>query len=161
MAVNSKAGKQVEASELADVPKLLTAYYAGRPDASIPQQRAAAIFYLFQHRPMWGEGAAVGRRVVSSQMIDHVTAKLDRKLYEAPVGFKWFVDGLLDGSHGFSSEESAGASFVHLDGSVWTTDMDGIVPALLAEEITARMDRDPGEIYRELTCEFSDPREKS
>ena len=90
-------------------------------------------------------------------MIDRVTAKVGRKLYEVPVGFKWFVDGLLDGSLGFVGEESAGASFVRLDGSVWTTDKDGMVPALLAAEITARMDRDPGEIYRELTREFGEP----
>ncbi len=90
-------------------------------------------------------------------MIDRVTAKLGRKLYEVPVGFKWFVDGLLDGSLGFGGEESAGASFARLDGTVWTTDKDGIVPALLAAEITARMGRDPGEIYRELTGEFGEP----
>ena len=90
-------------------------------------------------------------------MIDRVTAKLGRKLYEVPVGFKWFVDGLLDGSLGFGGEESAGVSFVRRDGSVWTTDKDGIVPALLAAEITARMDRDPGEVYRELTREFGEP----
>jgi len=90
-------------------------------------------------------------------MIDRVTAQLGRKLYEVPVGFKWFVDGLLDGSLGFVGEESAGASFVRLDGSVWTTDKDGIIPALLAAEITARMDGDPGEIYRELTREFGEP----
>ena len=90
-------------------------------------------------------------------MIDRVTAKLGRKLYEVPVGFKWFVDGLLDGSLGFGGEESAGASFVRLDGSVWTTDKDGIIAALLAAEITARMGRDPGEIYRELTREFGEP----
>jgi phosphoglucomutase len=118
---------------------------------------AVAIFYLFQHRPKWPNEAAVGKTVVSSQMIDRVTAKLGRKLYEVPVGFKWFVDGLLDGSLGFGGEESAGASFVRLDGSVWTTDKDGIVPALLAAEITARMGRDPGEIYRELTREFGEP----
>jgi phosphoglucomutase len=118
---------------------------------------AVAIFYLFQHRPQWGTEAAVGKTVVSSQMIDRVTAKLGRKLYEVPVGFKWFVDGLLDGSLGFGGEESAGASFVRLDGSVWTTDKDGIVAALLAAEITARMDRDPGEIYHELTHEFGEP----
>jgi len=118
---------------------------------------AAAIFYLFQHRPKWSKEAAVGKTVVSSQMIDRVTAKLDRKLYEVPVGFKWFVDGLFDGSLGFGGEESAGASFARLDGSVWTTDKDGIAPALLAAEITARMDRDPGEIYRELTSEFGEP----
>ncbi|MHB8167496.1 MAG: phosphohexomutase domain-containing protein, partial [Sulfuricella sp.] len=118
---------------------------------------AVAIFYLFQHRPKWSKDAAVGKTVVSSQMIDRVTAKLGRKLYEVPVGFKWFVDGLLDGSLGFGGEESAGASFVRLDGSVWTTDKDGIVPALLSAEITARMGRDPGEIYRELAREFGEP----
>ena len=90
-------------------------------------------------------------------MIDRVAAKLGRKLYEVPVGFKWFVDGLLDGSLGFGGEESAGASFVRLDGSVWTTDKDGIVPALLSAEMTARLGRDPGEIYRELAQEFGDP----
>jgi phosphoglucomutase len=118
---------------------------------------SAALFYLFQHRPQWRTGAAIGKTVVSSQMIDRVTAKLGRKLYEVPVGFKWFVDGLLDGSLGFGGEESAGASFVRLDGSVWTTDKDGIVPSLLAAEITARMDRDPGEIYGELTRELGEP----
>jgi len=118
---------------------------------------AAAIFYLFQHRPKWSREAAVGKTVVSSQMIDRVAAKLGRTLYETPVGFKWFVQGLLDGSLGFGGEESAGASFLRRDGSVWTTDKDGIVPALLAAEITARMDRDPGEIYRELTREFGEP----
>jgi phosphoglucomutase len=118
---------------------------------------AVAIFYLFQHRPQWRQDAAVGKTVVSSQLIDRITAALGRKLYEVPVGFKWFVDGLRDGSLGFGGEESAGASFVRLDGRVWTTDKDGIVPALLAAEITARMGRDPGEIYRELTREFGDP----
>jgi phosphoglucomutase len=118
---------------------------------------SVAILYLFQHRPRWAAGAAVGKTVVSSQMIDRVAGKVGRKLYEVPVGFKWFVDGLLDGSLGFGGEESAGASFVRLDGSVWTTDKDGIVPALLSAEITARMGRDPGEIYRELTREFGDP----
>ncbi|MGA3168656.1 MAG: phosphoglucomutase (alpha-D-glucose-1,6-bisphosphate-dependent) [Terriglobia bacterium] len=118
---------------------------------------AVAIFYLFQHRPKWGKEAAVGKTVVSSQMIDRVTAKLGRKLYEVPVGFKWFVDGLLNGSLGFGGEESAGASFVRLDGSVWTTDKDGIILSLLAAEITARMGRDPGEIYHDLTREFGEP----
>ncbi len=118
---------------------------------------AVAIFYLFQHRPKWRKDAAVGKTVVSSQMIDRVTAKLGRKLYEVPVGFKWFVDGLLDGSLGFGGEESAGASFARMDGSVWTTDKDGIVPALLSAEITARMGRDPGEIYRDLAREFGEP----
>ena len=117
---------------------------------------AVAIHYLFQNRPKWGEQAAVGKTVVSSQMIDRVTAKLGRKLHEVPIGFKWFVDGLLDGSLGFGGEESAGASFLRLNGSVWTTDKDGIVAALLSAEITARMGRDPGEIYRELTREFGE-----
>jgi phosphoglucomutase len=118
---------------------------------------SVAISYLFQNRPKWPKSAAVGKTVVSSQMIDRVTAKLGRKLCEVPVGFKWFVGGLLDGSLGFGGEESAGASFVRLDGAVWTTDKDGMVPALLAAEITARMGRDPGEIYRELTREFGEP----
>jgi phosphoglucomutase len=118
---------------------------------------SVAVLYLFQHRPNWSKAAAVGKTVVSSQMIDRVTAKVGRKLYEVPVGFKWFVDGLLDGSLGFGGEESAGASFVRLNGAVWTTDKDGIVPALLSAEITARMGHDPGEIYRELTREFGDP----
>ncbi len=113
-----------------------------------------AIYYLFQQRPKWSNAAAVGKTMVSSQMIDRVTAKLGRKLFEVPVGFKWFVDGLLNGTLGFGGEESAGASFLRLDGTVWTTDKDGIVPALLAAEITARMDRDPGQIYQELTNEF-------
>jgi len=117
---------------------------------------SVAIYYLLQHRPRWRPDAAVGKTVVSSQMIDRVTAKLGRKLYEVPVGFKWFVDGLLDGSLVFGGEESAGASFVRLDGSIWTTDKDGIVPALLAAEITARMGRDPGELYRELTRQFGE-----
>jgi phosphoglucomutase len=118
---------------------------------------SVAIFHLFQHRPKWRKEAAVGKTVVSSQMIDRVTAKLGRKLYEVPVGFKWFVDGLLDGSLGFGGEESAGASFARLDGTVWTTDKDGFVPCLLAAEITARTGRDPGEIYHELTREFGEP----
>ena len=115
---------------------------------------AVAIYYLSQHRPKWNDAAAVGKTMVSSQMIDRVAAKVGRKLYEVPVGFKWFVDGLLDGTLGFAGEESAGASFLCLDGTVWTTDKDGIVPALLAAEITARMDRDPGQIYQKLTNEF-------
>ena len=118
---------------------------------------AVAIHYLFQHRPKWRKKAAVGKTVVSSRMIDHVAAKLGRILYEVPVGFKWFADGLFDGSIGFGGEESAGASFVRLDGSVWTTDKDGIIPSLLAAEITARMGRDPGEIYHDLTREFGEP----
>jgi phosphoglucomutase len=118
---------------------------------------SVAIFYLFQHRPQWRKDAAVGKTVVSSQMIDCVTAKLGRTLYEVPVGFKWFVTGLLDGTLGFGGEESAGASFLRLDGRVWTTDKDGIVSALLAAEITARIGRDPGEIYQELARELGAP----
>jgi phosphoglucomutase len=118
---------------------------------------SAAISYLFQHRPGWRREAAVGKTLVSSQMIDHITAKLGRKLYEVPVGFKWFVDGLLDGSLGFAGEESAGATFVRFDGNVWTTDKDGMVPALLSAEITAQTGRDPGEIYRDIVREFGDP----
>ncbi|MEO6824553.1 MAG: phosphoglucomutase (alpha-D-glucose-1,6-bisphosphate-dependent) [Nitrosospira sp.] len=115
---------------------------------------SVAIHYLFQHRPKWSSEAAIGKTVVSSRMIDRVAAKLGRKLYETPVGFKWFVDGLRNGSLGFCGEESAGASFLRLDSTVWTTDKDGLIPALLSAEITARMGRDPGEIYRELESEF-------
>ena len=118
---------------------------------------SVVIFYLFRHRPQWSTSAAVGKTVVSSQMIDRITAKLGRQLYEVPVGFKWFVDGLFDGSLGFGGEESAGATFLRINGSAWTTDKDGIVPALLAAEITARVGRDPGEIYRDLTREFGEP----
>ncbi|MEO5701482.1 MAG: phosphoglucomutase (alpha-D-glucose-1,6-bisphosphate-dependent) [Casimicrobiaceae bacterium] len=118
---------------------------------------AVAIDYLFGHRARWSKAAAVGKTLVSSSMIDRVAAKLGRRLYEVPVGFKWFVDGLLDGSLGFGGEESAGAAFLRIDGSAWTTDKDGIVPALLSAEITARMGRDPGELYRELADEFGDP----
>ena len=115
---------------------------------------SVAIFYLFQNRPGWPTRSAVGKTVVTSQMIDRITKKLGRKLYEVPVGFKWFEEGLLDGSLGFSGEESAGASFLRKDGSVWTTDKDGFIPALLSAEITARMGKDPGEIYQELTSEL-------
>jgi phosphoglucomutase len=118
---------------------------------------AVCIFYLFQHRLKWPRGAAVGKTLVSSAMIDRVTAGLHRKLYEVPVGFKWFVDGLLDGSLAFGGEESAGASFACMNGRAWSTDKDGIIAALLAAEITARMKRDPGEIYGELTRRFGDP----
>lgn len=117
---------------------------------------STAIFYLFQHRPQWSTSLAVGKTLVSSQMIDRITAKLGRKLYEVPVGFKWFVDGLGGGSLGFAGEESAGASFVSLDGSVWSTDKDGITAALLSAEITARLNRDPAEIYRELEYELGE-----
>jgi phosphoglucomutase len=120
------------------------------------QYLSVAIHYLLQNRPYWRADAAVGKTVVSSQMIDQVTAKLSRKLYEVPVGFKWFVDGLIDGSLNFVGEESAGATFIRRDGAVWTTDKDGMIPALLAAEITARMGRDPGEVYRGLTREFGE-----
>jgi phosphoglucomutase len=118
---------------------------------------AVAIHYLFQHRPQWRRDAGIGKTVVSSQLIDRLAGKLQRKLYEVPVGFKWFVNGLLDGSLGFVGEESAGASLLRRDGTVWTTDKDGLVPALLSAEITARSNRDPGDIYRELTREFGEP----
>ena len=118
---------------------------------------SAAIFYLFQHRPNWNINASVGKTVVSSQLIDYVTKKLGRKLYEVPVGFKWFVDGLLCGSLGFGGEESAGASFSRFDGNVWTTDKDGIILSLLSAEITARLGRDPGKIYQDLINEFGEP----
>lgn len=118
---------------------------------------AVAIFYLFQHRPKWRMEAAVGKTVVSSWMIDRVAEKLGRRLYEVPVGFKWFVNGLLDGSLGFGGEESAGVSFLRRDGTIWTTDKDGIVAALLSAEVTARTGRDPGEMYRDLTGEFGTP----
>ena len=120
---------------------------------------AVAIDYLFQHRPEWRKDAAIGKTVVSSQMIDRVATRLGRKLIEVPVGFKWFAGGLLDGSLGFGGEESAGASFLRRDGSVWTTDKDGIASALLSAEITARMGRDPGNLYRDLTREFGAPAE--
>ena len=119
---------------------------------------SVAIDYLFRHRPHWIKQAAVGKTVVSSAMIDRVVARLGRKLYEVPVGFKWFVDGLLDGTLSFCGEESAGASFSRMDGSVWTTDKDGIVPALLSAEMTARTGRDPGELYRGLVDEMGEPR---
>ena len=118
---------------------------------------SVAIDYLFRHRPQWGSQAAVGKTVVSTGMIDRVTAKLKRRLYEVPVGFKWFSAGLLDGSLGFGGEESAGATFLRRDGSVWTTDKDGIIAALLSAEITARIGRDPGSLYDDLTTEFGDP----
>ena len=118
---------------------------------------SAAIDYLFRHRPNWGADAAVGKTVVSSQMIDRVAANLGRKLVEMPAGFKWFADGLFDSSLGFGGEESAGASFLRLDGSAWTTDKDGIVAALLSAEITARLGRDPGEHYQALTRKLGEP----
>jgi phosphoglucomutase len=115
---------------------------------------ATCIFYLLQNRPEWKKEIAIGKTLVSSRMIDRVTKKLNHRLYEVPVGFKWFVDGLIDGSLGFVGEESAGATFLRKNGEVWTTDKDGFVPALLAAEMTAVMDRDPGEIYKSLADEL-------
>ena len=117
---------------------------------------AVAIDYLFRHRSRWRPDAAVGKTVVSSAMIDRVCQRLGRSVYEVPVGFKWFANGLVDGSLGFGGEESAGASFSRLDGSVWTTDKDGLAPALLSAEITARTGRDPGEAYAGLTRELGE-----
>jgi len=118
---------------------------------------AVAISYLFTHRPGWSATAAVGKTVVSSSMIDRVAAKLGRTLKEVPVGFKRFVDGLVNGSLGFGGEESAGASFLRRDGNVWTTDKDGLIMGLLAAEMTAVTGKDPGELYQELTREFGNP----
>jgi phosphoglucomutase len=118
---------------------------------------SVAIDFLFHSRAHWSRTAAVGKTVVSSAMIDRVTARLGRGLYEVPVGFKWFVDGLLNGSLGFCGEESAGASFCRIDGSVWTTDKDGIVPALLSAEMTARSGRDPSQLYHDLTVDLGSP----
>jgi phosphoglucomutase len=118
---------------------------------------AVAIDYLYRHRPGWRADAAVGKTIVSSSMIDRVATRLGRRLKEVPVGFKWFVNGLLDGSLGFAGEESAGASFLQRDGRVWTSDKDGLIPGLLAAEMTARTGRDPGERYAALTREFGEP----
>ena len=118
---------------------------------------AVMIDYLFQHRTNWSKNAAIGKTLVSSNMIDLIAAKLGRKVMEVPVGFKWFVDGLIDGSLGFVGEESAGASFLRKDGSVWTTDKDGIIPALLSAEITAKTGNDPSQIYNQFTKEFGSP----
>src|SRR5213078_1069130 len=117
---------------------------------------AAAISYLFRHRPAWSASTGVGKTVVSSSMIDRVTAAVRRQLLEVPVGFKWFVDGLVAGTLGFAGEESAGAAFLRRNGTVWTTDKDGIILGLLAAEMTAVTGRDPGELYRELTAEFGE-----
>jgi phosphoglucomutase len=118
---------------------------------------SVAISYLFANRQQWSHSVAVGKTVVSSSMIDRVVNKLGRRLVEVPVGFKWFVEGLIDGSLGFGGEESSGATFLRRDGTVWTTDKDGLVPNLLAAEITARTGKDPGEHYDELTAEFGTP----
>ena len=118
---------------------------------------SVAIDYLFQHRPQWGRQAAVGKTVVSTQLIDRVAGRLERKLYEVPTGFKWFAEALHDSALGFAGEESAGATFLRRDGLVWTTDKDGIAAALLSAEITARMGRDPGALYADLADEFGNP----
>ena len=118
---------------------------------------SAAIAYLYTQRPGWKASAAVGKTVVSSSMIDRVTARLGRRLFEVPVGFKWFVEGLMDGTLGFGGEESSGATFLRKDGRVWTTDKDGIVPNLLAAEMTARLGKDPGEQFLALTAELGPP----
>ena len=115
------------------------------------------IDYLFRHRPQWSERAAIGKTIVSTTMIDHVASRLGRALYEVPVGFKWFSQGLFDGSLGFGGEESAGASLLRRDGSVWTTDKDGLVPSLLAAEMTARLGEDPGVHYAGLAGELGSP----
>ena len=130
------------------------------PDAGLMNPNhylAVAISYLFAHRPDWPAGAAIGKTLVSSSMIDRVAAELGRPLLEVPVGFKWFVPGLLDGSVGFGGEESAGASFLRKDGSVWTTDKDGIILDLLASEIQAVTGRSPSEHYADLVARFGDP----
>lgn len=118
---------------------------------------AVAIEYLFRNRPQWRKEAGIGKTLVSSSIIDRVAADLGRQLVEVPVGFKWFVDGLLDGSLGFGGEESAGASFLRRDGGAWSTDKDGLILGLLAAEITAKTGRDPGELYREITKKFGEP----
>ncbi|MDZ4810835.1 MAG: phosphoglucomutase (alpha-D-glucose-1,6-bisphosphate-dependent) [Bacteroidota bacterium] len=118
---------------------------------------SVAVFYLLQHRPDWNKRAAIGKTVVTTQFIDRIAEKLERAVYNTPVGFKWFVDGLLDSSLCFGGEESAGASFSRLDGGVWTTDKDGFIPALLSAEITAKLKKDPGIIYNEFTKEFAEP----
>src|SRR5512139_830760 len=118
---------------------------------------AVAIHYLFQSRTGWRTDAQVGKTLVSSSMIDRVAKALGRKLNEVPVGFKWFVDGLLNGSFGFGGEESAGASFLRTNGSVWTTDKDGLILGLLAGEMMAKTGKDPGVLYQDLTREFGEP----
>jgi phosphoglucomutase len=130
------------------------------PDAGLMNPNhylAVAIQYLYTHRDGWAKDAAIGKTLVSSSMIDRVAASLGRRLWEVPVGFKWFVPGLVDGSVGFGGEESAGASFLQLDGRAWTTDKDGILLALLASEILAVTGKSPSELYAELTAEFGDP----
>lgn len=119
--------------------------------------QSVAVWYLFQNRPLWKPDLKIGKTIVGTQMIDRIAASLHRDVVEVPVGFKWFVDGLFDGSLGFTSEESAGASFLRFDGSVWTTDKDGMIAALLSAEITAAMGKDPGQVYTDLTVRFGTP----
>ncbi len=118
---------------------------------------AVSIFYLFSHRPRWSPASGIGKTLVSSSLIDRVAARLQRKLVEVPVGFKWFVGGLLEGSLGFGGEESAGASFLRQDGTVWSTDKDGIIMTLLAAEMMAKTGKDPAQLYRDLTKELGEP----
>jgi phosphoglucomutase len=130
------------------------------PDAGLMNPNhylAVAIQYLYTHRDGWAPDAAIGKTLVSSSMIDRVATSLGRRLWEVPVGFKWFVPGLVDGSVGFGGEESAGASFLQLDGQAWTTDKDGILLALLASEILAVTGKSPSQLYAELTAQFGDP----
>ena len=175
-AINSLAGKPAPQSALVNVSALIAAYDSNVPDPAMIAQRVSfgtsgpaagllapnhylsvAIDYLFQHRPQWGQHAAIGKTVVSTGLIDRLAARLGRKLYEVPVGFKWFAAGLHDASLGFSGEESAGATFLRRDGTVWTTDKDGMAAALLSAEIPARQGRDPGALYAELALEFGNP----
>jgi phosphoglucomutase len=118
---------------------------------------AASIAFLFEHRPQWRQDSAIGKTIVSSAIIDRVAKKIGRKVVETPVGFKWFVDGLVGGGFGFAGEESAGASFLRKDGSVWTTDKDGLIMGLLSAEITARTGRDPSQLFETLTAELGQP----
>jgi phosphoglucomutase len=118
---------------------------------------AVCIQYLFTHRPEWSAKVGIGKTLVSSSIIDRVAKGLNRPMLEVPVGFKWFVDGLIDGTLGFVGEESAGATFLRRNGQVWTTDKDGLIPGLLSAEMTARTGKDPGQLYAELTAKYGDP----
>jgi alpha-D-glucose phosphate-specific phosphoglucomutase len=132
-------------------------YWGYNPVAFFAPKLSVCVHYLFSNRKIWGENLAIGKTVVSSSMIDRVSVRLQRQLYEVPVGFKWFVDGLRGGHLGFGGEESAGSSFLRRDSGVWTTDKDGIIPCLVSAEILARTGKDPGEINRELAAELGDP----
>ena len=156
-----RAAAAIDLTSLGEALKLLrTQKGIVTPDAGLMNPNhflAVAIDYLFTHRPAWREDARVGKTLVSSSMINHVVTALGRELWEVPVGFKWFVPGLIDGSVGFGGEESAGASFLRMDGSVWTTDKDGILLCLLAAEILAVTGRTPSQLYRELVAKYGDP----